>query len=98
MDRLWPRGIKKERAHPDLWLKEIAPSKSLRNWFNHDPKKWPKFKEKYLEELARKKSFIKILLNQAREGNLTLIYSAKDTEHNQAIVLKEYLEAKLKNY
>ena len=92
VDRLWPRGISKEKAHIDLWLKEIAPSTELRRWFGHDPKKWPEFEKRYISELTHKKE----LLNQLREiekknKSLTLLYGAKDTEHNEAIVLYRLL-------
>ncbi|MCL5969917.1 MAG: DUF488 family protein [Patescibacteria group bacterium] len=92
VDRLWPRGISKERAHLDFWLKDIAPSTKLRKWFGHDPKKWERFKEEYEEELLKKPEFIDKLKTLGRKHKiLTLVYGAKDTEHNEAIVLEKYL-------
>lgn len=88
VDRLWPRGISKERAHLTLWLKEIAPSDELRMWFNHDPKKWVEFQRKYKKELENKKDYIEQLKNVATNNTITtLLYSAKDAEHNQAVFL-----------
>lgn len=92
VDRLWPRGISKEKAHVDVWMKEIGPSNELRKWFGHDPKKWEAFEKKYKEELKEKKE----LLNELKElikkhHTVTLLYGAKDTEHNQAVVLAHIL-------
>jgi uncharacterized protein YeaO (DUF488 family) len=95
IDRLWPRGIKKESARIDEWIKDIAPSDALRRWFDHDPDKWEGFKKKYFDELNDKKDIIKDLLNKT-QNNITLVYSAKDEKHNNAIALKEYLENYLK--
>lgn len=92
VDRLWPRGLSKERLPLDLWLSEIAPSNDLRRWFNHEADKWPEFRDRYLEELASQKEPLANLLNNARKGRVTLIYTAKDEQHNNAVVLKEYLE------
>lgn len=90
VDRLWPRGVSKEKAHLDLWLKEIAPSTNLRKWFGHDPKKWQEFKDKYREELKNKKELIKQLKTLEQKHKLvTLLYGAKDTEHNEAVILAE---------
>lgn len=91
VDRLWPRGISKEKGEIDGWLKDVAPSNELRTWFNHDPKKWEDFKKKYKEELKEKKELIDQLREQAKQQTITLLYGAKDTEHNQAIVLLEVL-------
>jgi uncharacterized protein YeaO (DUF488 family) len=93
VDRLWPRGMQKEKAKIDLWLKEIAPSDDLRKWFAHDPQKWEEFKKKYAKELAEKEG----LLNEIRQiekekGTVTLLYSARETEHNNAVALKIILE------
>src|SRR5690554_4594107 len=95
LDRLWPRGISKENAHIDLWLKEIAPSTELRKWFNHDPEKWEEFKKLYRDELSEKKEMINQIkeLEQKHE-TVTLLFSAKDTEHANAKVLLEVLEEK----
>jgi uncharacterized protein YeaO (DUF488 family) len=92
VDRLWPRGISKAEAHFDLWLKEIAPSTELRNWYKHDPKKWPEFTKRYFSELHDKKELVDTILEQAKKHTVTLIYSAKEEEHNNAVALKKYLE------
>jgi uncharacterized protein YeaO (DUF488 family) len=91
VDRLWPRGIKKDKAKIDEWLKEIAPSNELRKWFAHDPSKWQGFRERYLEELKNQSDLIEILIKRTKSGNITLIFSAKDTEHNNAVVLSELI-------
>ncbi len=96
VDRLWPRGIKKESLHFVAWLKEVAPSTELRQWFNHDPAKWHEFQERYRAELEANREALQPLLEAAAKGNLTLLYSAHDIEHNDAIVLKAYLEKHLK--
>ncbi len=93
IDRLWPRGLSKEEAHIDLWLKEIAPSPALRKWFNHDPKKWIEFKKKYQKELDKNPIHLKVLLSHSQP--ITLLYSAKNEECNNAVALLEYLN---KNY
>ncbi len=90
VDRLWPRGIKKENAKIDFWMKDIAPSNELRNWFSHDPKKWNEFKKKYFAELKKNKMLCSELINKGKH-TLTLLYGAKDEEHNQAVALKEFL-------
>lgn len=96
VDRLWPRGLSKRKAKLDLWLKEIAPSESLRTWFNHEPAKWSEFQAKYREELSEKKAEVKQLKEFEKEkGVLTLLFSARDIEHNNAVVLKSYLEKKI---
>ncbi|CDZ78436.1 hypothetical protein BN59_02746 [Legionella massiliensis] len=91
IDRLWPRGIKKESIPFDSWLKEIAPSTELRKWFHHEPDKWPEFKERYVDELADKQELVNEIKKMAMKSPVTLFYSAKDTEHNQALVLQEIL-------
>jgi len=92
VDRLWPRGVSKERAKVDLWLKEIAPSDGLRNWFSHDPKKWEEFKTKYEHELEEKTGLFQSILDAKRKNKtVTLLYSAKDEEHNQAVALHHIL-------
>jgi len=98
VDRLWPRGLTKEKAHIDLWLKEIAPSKELREWFAHDPEKWQRFRRRYETELRHKRSVIEMLTHKAREGNLTLLYGARDEKHNEALVLKQVLERKIQRH
>ena len=96
VDRLWPRGVSKSSARIDLWLKEIAPSAALRKWFGHDPAKWTKFRERYHRELDANAAAIAELRKHARRGPVTLVYSAKDQEHNQAVALKEYLASNSK--
>ncbi len=91
VDRLWPRGLTKEKAQADLWLKDIGPSTELRKWFAHDPAKWTSFRSRYLEELKSKKEQASAILNKAEHGVVTLLYGAKDEEHNEAIVLLEWL-------
>ena len=92
VDRIWPRGVSKEQLQLHRWMKEVAPSGELRNWFDHDPEKFEQFKERYYQELDADGEPVRQLAEMAREQNLTLVYGAKDTEHNQAVVLKEYLE------
>lgn len=92
IDRLWPRGLSKEKARVDLWLKEIAPSIELRKWFAHDPRKWAEFKTRYLAELKRNGEQLSILQEHVEKGTVTLIYSARDEEHNDAVVLQQLLE------
>ncbi|MDD5404540.1 MAG: DUF488 domain-containing protein [Sulfuricella sp.] len=89
VDRLWPRGLTKERAKVDLWLKDIAPSTALRKWFGHDPDKWEAFKERYLAELKNNGEQIRILKQELDKGLVTLVYAAKDEKHNEAIVIQE---------
>lgn len=93
VDRLWPRGIKKENAKLDEWIKDIAPSNELRKWFAHKPELYPEFREKYLLELEVQQDTISRLKSIAQSKNLTLVYGAKDTEHNQAIVILELLNS-----
>jgi len=93
VDRLWPRGISKEKAHLLLWLKEIAPSNELRNWFNHDSSKWKEFEKKYIQELNKKPELLEQLKKLEKVNKtITLLYGAKDTEHNQAVVIAELLK------
>lgn len=94
VDRLWPRGLTKEKANIDLWLKDIAPSTQLRKWFNHDPEKWNEFKKRYLAELNENKKSVAMLKEQLTNGDVTLIFGAKDEEHNEALVLKELFSHK----
>lgn len=91
VDRLWPRGVKKTDAHIAEWLKEVAPSSELRKWFGHDPVRWEEFRRRYKAELAGKKELLARLRELAGRGRLTLIYSAHDEAHNQAVVLREVL-------
>ena len=91
VDRLWPRGLTKEKAAVDLWLKEIAPSTELRKWFGHDPAKWSSFRGRYETELRHNDALIELLKQKAREGTVTLVYGARDQKHNEALVLKQFL-------
>jgi uncharacterized protein YeaO (DUF488 family) len=91
VDRVWPRGIKKEKAALDLWLKEIAPSTALRKWFGHDPEKWSEFQRRYRAELDKMTDTLEPLKEAIRKGKVTLVYAAHDTEHNNAVALKAYL-------
>ena len=95
VERLWPRGMSKERASLDEWMKEIAPSAELRKWYAHDVDKWPEFKAKYLEELSQKSELVEALSQRSQQGTVTLIYAAHDEQRNSALVLKEYLERNL---
>jgi uncharacterized protein YeaO (DUF488 family) len=95
VERLWPRGVKKENLCIDGWLKEVAPSTELRKWFKHDPAKWKEFRRRYFAELKDRQRALQPLLEAARHGKITLVYSSHDQEHNNAVVLKEYLEHKL---
>lgn len=95
VERLWPRGMKKENLIMDAWLKEVAPSNDLRRWFGHDPARWDEFQRRYRAELDANPDAWKPLLEASRGGNVTLLYSARDTEHNNAIVLKRYLEEQI---
>ena len=92
VDRLWPRGLTKEKAHVDIWLKDIAPSTELRKWFGHEPVKWNEFKKLYIEELKSNEKQTSILKGQLKTGMVTLVYAAKDKEHNEALVLKELFD------
>lgn len=95
VDRLWPRGISKAKAHIDLWLKDIAPTNQLRTWFKHDPKKWQEFVKKYRKELQEHKDLVQLLKFFIKEKNkVTFIYAAHDEEYNNAKALKKILETK----
>ena len=96
VDRLWPRGLRKDEVKIDLWLKEIAPSNELRKWFGHDPNRWIEFKKRYFQELDQKSELIEQIVAKAKEGDIILLYGAKDEEHNNAVALKEFIEAKMK--
>src|SRR5690606_19057847 len=94
VDRIWPRGVSKEDANLDRWLKEIAPSDELRKWFGHDADKWEEFKSRYIDHLKKDKKAkeaVKTLKDQAQKGTVLLLYAAKDEKHNNAVVLREYL-------
>jgi uncharacterized protein YeaO (DUF488 family) len=94
VDRLWPRGLSKERAKVDIWLKDIAPSTELRKWFSHDPEKWAGFQTRYREELKSKTDLLADLKEKVARGPVTLVYGAKDEVHNEAVVLQSLLESK----
>jgi uncharacterized protein YeaO (DUF488 family) len=94
VDTLWPRGLKKAEVKVDLWLKEIAPSTALRKWFSYEPSKWEEFKKRYSVELEKNNEQISLLEREVSEGKVTLVYGAKDQEHNGAVVLREFLEHK----
>lgn len=92
VERLWPRGVKKDALAAKAWLRDVAPSTALRKWFAHDAAKWPEFQLRYRSELAERPDVCRPLIDAASAGDLTLLYSARDREHNSAIVLKAYLE------
>ncbi len=91
VDRLWPRGLTKERACVDVWLKDIAPSTELRKWFGHDPAKWEQFRERYHRELEANVNLVSLLKEKLKGGAVTLLFAAKDAEHNEAVALQEWL-------
>lgn len=97
VERLWPRGVKKEDLKVEAWLKDVAPSTELREWFQHDPSKWAEFRRRYFKELAKRPDAWRPLVARARRGRITLVYSAHDTEHNNAVALKEFVEQKLRS-
>lgn len=92
VDRLWPRGLKKETARLDEWLKDVAPSDALRRWFSHDPARWKEFQWRYFSELDGRPEVVSAILERARKGPVTLLYAARDTEHNHAVALRTHLE------
>jgi uncharacterized protein YeaO (DUF488 family) len=94
VDRLWPRGVSKNAAALDLWVKEVAPSTELRKWFNHDPKRWADFRLRYRRELRKHAKELQALKAQAAKRRVTLLFGARDTEHNEAVVLQEALQPK----
>ncbi|WP_206537321.1 DUF488 domain-containing protein [Natrialba aegyptia] len=95
VDRLWPRGVSKEEAQLDAWIKEVAPSDELRTWYDHDPDRWTEFKERYVSELKEKDDAVGRVLDVAKDDQLTLLYAATDRERNNAVVLREYLESQI---
>jgi uncharacterized protein YeaO (DUF488 family) len=102
VDRLWPRGLSKDKVRIDLWQKEIAPSNSLRKWFGHDEKKWNEFKRRYFKELDGKKELVNMILSKVKNGSIsstiTLLYGTKEERFNNAVALKEYVEERAKEY
>ncbi len=92
VDRLWPRGVSKEKAKIDLWLRDVSPSSELRKWFGHDPNKWLEFKKRFESELVNSSENVEKLRELASHGDVTLVYGAKDEKHNNAVVIKSYLE------
>ena len=96
VDRLWPRGVSKEKAKVDLWLKEIAPSNELRKWYGHDPKKWAEFRKRYFSDLDTKRELVNQIVQKKKEGDVTLLYSSKEEKLNNAVALKEYISKKKK--
>ncbi len=96
VDRIWPRGISKETAQIDEWLKDIAPSNELRKWFNHDPDKWDEFKKRYFAELKDNKEQLENIYSIAKKHHITFVYSAKNEKFNNAVALKEFIEKQMK--
>jgi uncharacterized protein YeaO (DUF488 family) len=96
VDRIWPRGIAKADLRIDVWLKDLAPSAGLRKWFRHDPAKWDEFQKRYARELEQRRDALEQLAARARAGRVTLVFGAKDTQRNNAVALKGYLERRLK--
>jgi len=92
VDRLWPRGVSKEEAALNDWMKNIAPSDALRRWFDHDTEKWEAFQVRYAQELNEKEALVREIRSKAESGTITLVYAAKDRELNHAVVLKDYLQ------
>ncbi|TFG77747.1 MAG: DUF488 domain-containing protein [Thermodesulfobacteriales bacterium] len=92
VERLWPRGLSKEKAKVDIWLKDAAPSTELRKWFGHDPEKWEEFKKRYYNELLQKERLLKDTLEDILKENITFVYASKEEEFNNAVALKEYVE------
>lgn len=94
VERLWPRGVKKEELRMDGWFRDVAPSTELRKWFSHDPEKWGEFQKRYRSELKQHSEALKPILEAGAKGNVTLLFSSHDTEHNNAVALKHFLESK----
>ena len=94
VERLWPRGLTRERAAVDLWLKEVAPSPELRKWFGHDPARWEQFQKRYWKELKEKEEAVRLLKRKGKQGTVTLVYAARDEEHNGALALKRFVDGR----
>jgi len=97
VERLWPRGMKRQSLDMEAWLKEAAPSDNLRRWFGHDPQKWIEFQERYFAELDTRPEALRPIIEAAESGDATLLYSARDTEHNNAAALKKYIDSYREN-
>jgi uncharacterized protein YeaO (DUF488 family) len=95
VERLWPRGVSKDKAAIDLWLKDLAPSTDLRKWYNHVPQKWNEFRKRYWSELSEKGDLLVLLQHRTTEGAVTFVYAASDEERNSAVALREYLEERM---
>lgn len=95
VDRLWPRGLSRIDANADLWLKEVAPSPALRRWYDHDVRRWKRFRERYRAELAHRPDGLRVLKDLRRRGRLTLLFAARDEAHNHAVVLRETLDERM---
>lgn len=91
VDRIWPRGLSKERAALDAWVKDVAPSTELRHWFNHEPDRWEEFRRRYVDELQHKKQDVELVADFVKKGTVTLLYAAHDDAHNNAVVLRDFL-------
>ena len=96
VERLWPRGMKKTEVKMQAWLKDVAPSSGLRKWFGHDPKKWNEFRERYFRELRANPDAVEFIVTAAKQGMVTLLYSSHDTDHNNAVALRDYIEGQSK--
>lgn len=96
VDRIWPRGMAKDRLRVAGWMREVAPSNELRRWFGHDPQKWDEFRRRYAEELDARPEALSAFVSELGEGPVTLVFAAKDEHHNNAVALKEYLERRLR--
>lgn len=95
VDRVWPRGVSKEELELDEWDRELAPSTKLRKWFGHDPARWEEFQRRYFDELRRKRDPVRRLLDRMRRGRVTLVFGARDSDHNQAVALRTFLEKQI---
>ncbi|MCE3554268.1 DUF488 family protein [Pseudonocardia sp. RS11V-5] len=95
VERLWPRGVRRDDLEMDGWVKDVAPSSELRKWFGHDPERWEEFRRRYFAELDDRPEAWRPLVDAARSGTLTLLYSSRDREHNNAVALRDYLDARL---
>ena len=95
IDRLWPRGLKKEDAKVDDWIKEVAPSTELRTWYGHDPKKWSEFKRRFFSELQRRQDLVEGIVSASRKGTVTLLFGSREERFNNAVALKEFVEARM---